>query len=174
MIDNQQFHNDKEVIDHLTECYIRSSAGKGQEFQQVKEKHCADYNRGKKWLDIAKAFNGTGIVLAIVATGRTSLGTTIPSLTNGLGIGASTVSEGWTIFERACFEKMADYLPGLKEVVKILGADALKQYCQNCLPVGKIQELEQLNDPASDEEDEDEVQDNHSDGESGSDSDGDD
>lgn len=97
-----------------------------------------------------------------------------------LGVGATTVGEAWTVFERACFEKLAEYLPGLKEVIKVLGADALKQCCQNSLPVGKIQELEQLNDPASDEDDEDEIQDNDNDsdsdsgGDSGSDSDSDD
>lgn len=83
MIDHKQFQDCKEAISHLADCYVRSPAGEGQDIQQVKNKYCADYNRGQRWLDIAKSFDGTGIVLAIVMTGRTtSPNTTIRSPTN--------------------------------------------------------------------------------------------
>ena len=83
MIDGKQFQDSKEAISHLADCYLRSPAGDGQDIQQVKKKYCADYNRGQRWLDIAHAFDGTGIVLAIVMTGKTtSPKTTIRSPTN--------------------------------------------------------------------------------------------
>lgn len=156
MIDHKQFEDYQKVISHLTECYVRSSAGQGEDLQRTKDKYYDDYNRGRRWLETAKFFDGTGIVLIAVATGmqvrmpryRVSLTLISP------GVGASTVSKSWTDLERVCFEKVANYLPSLKEVVNVLGADALEQYCRGCFLPGKIEELEKLNDPASDEDDE--------------------
>ena len=83
MIGDKQFPDYKEAISHLADCYVRSPAGQGQDGQQVKNRYCADYNRGHRWLDIAKSFDGTGIVLAIVMTGRTtSPNTMVRSPTN--------------------------------------------------------------------------------------------
>ena len=48
MIDDKQFQNFKKIINHLTDCYLRSSTKKNQNIQQIKKKYCANYNREQK------------------------------------------------------------------------------------------------------------------------------
>ena len=48
MIDDKQFQDFKKIISHLTDCYLRFSAKKDQNIQQIKKKYCANYNREQK------------------------------------------------------------------------------------------------------------------------------
>ena len=46
------------------------------------------------------------------------------------GIANSLVTKDWTVFQRVCVEVISEYLPSITGLVKLLGKDALDDYCR--------------------------------------------
>lgn len=127
----------KVVLHEMSQAGAKGKSDEKKKRRQARAERA--YAGGQRWHSVCEWFGGPGTVLVFVTAGKVipSFSSRIHTDFQFLGVGRWYIEHGWQKSQMKCFGSISKSLHHIRKMVRVLGSDALEEYCRH----GRLSEV---------------------------------